>query len=476
MEDKFGQSSTATQEIVVHSPDLTAAFTLIPATGLVGEEFHLVSRSPGKAIKFSFEVFDEQDNLVFSSEETESVFNPSLPGTYRAVHRILDPSGVFSDDEEKHFTVSPQKVQADFILIPETVVSGEEVRIVDRSLGKIVDRTTDFGDGTVLGNEGILSHIYEIFDETPVSYSVQVTVEDEFGQSSTATQEVTVLPPELPEVRFSIGTPETEWLTGAAIRFLNESTGIHSWSWYLDGVKIEDAERNPAIEFPEPGRYLITLEANDRNGKHTDRFEREIVIREEFEKPEIKKVNASNSRGRIPFEIELSAEIEGDYESLTWTLPGGETISDREEITIFLDQPGKHTVELTVVGMGASPEVETSSVQIQAKLPLSKWITVGVPLILGILILTGSILTVLRRLRDRELSGTVIVRKKNGAESRHVLEGREFSLEPHGAPGYAIRYVHESGAELFRKNRRIKPLRPGKQEQAGAITLRYLQS
>jgi len=476
VEDEFGQTSTAEQEITVHPPDLTAAFTLIPAEGRVGDEFHLVSRSTERAANISFEVLDERDVVVFSSDEAETVFIPGLPGSYRAVHRIQDASGVFSGDEQKPFTVSPQTLQADFDLMPETVVSGEEIRIVDRSIGKIVNRTIQMGDGTVLENEVPLTHTYEIFDETPVSYSVRLTVEDEFGQSSTATQEVTVLPPERPEVRFSIGTPETEWLSGATIRFLNESAGIHSWKWYRNGEEIETSDRNPAVTFPEPGRFLIALAGSDKTGKLSDRFEQEIIILERYENPQIKEIHVSDAKGRTPSEVLISSDIEGDYKSLTWTLPGGKTITDQEEITLFLDQPGRHTVKLEVVGMGESGVTETSSIEIEAKAPLSKWITIGIPSLVAILILGGIAITLLNRLRDQELSGTIIVRKKNGSESTHTLEGRVFPLDSHGAPGYAIRYEPDTGAELFRKNRRIKPLRPGKQERAGAVTLRYLRS
>lgn len=94
--------------------------------------------------------------------------------------------------------VAPQALKADFSFEPAQPQVGQEVKFTDKSTGggKIISWSWEFGDNTTSTQQNP-THRYA----NPGTYTVELTVKDDQGASSTASKQITVVRPgQLPPV------------------------------------------------------------------------------------------------------------------------------------------------------------------------------------------------------------------------------------------------------------------------------------
>ena len=154
---------------------------------------------------------------------------------------------------------------ADFSALPRVGTEPLEVTFTDRSVGNIVNRVWDFGDGTatVIDPVAPITHTYQNYG----SYDVTLTIYDSDGETTrtTKTGYITVNPASVnpPSANFT-ATP-TSGDTPLVVTFTDTSTGyVTSREWDFDGDGQVDAT-NPTEPiqwiYKKPGTYTVTLTA-----------------------------------------------------------------------------------------------------------------------------------------------------------------------------------------------------------------------
>jgi PKD repeat protein len=149
---------------------------------------------------------------------------------------------------------------ADFDIELSTVFVGEQVRLIDRSLGGIESWYWDLGDGTTNSDQEII-HIYTM----PGNYIITLTVTNSVG-SDNLSRSIKVIP-EFVKADFSVST--TSATIGKAIQFSDKSTGnIESWLWDFGDGSIS-TKQHPYHVYQKAGTYSVSLTVYDVTGSDT---------------------------------------------------------------------------------------------------------------------------------------------------------------------------------------------------------------
>jgi PKD repeat protein len=189
--DPAGLQDTATGQLVVtaNAPPV-ADFSFIPrGTQRPLEVFFDASASadtPGDALTFAW---DFGDGSVGTGETVDHTFN-SVVGDTPVVLTVTD-SGGLSTSTTKNVTVPNRRPSARFTVVPETGMQPLEVTVTSSSSdpdGDTITHAWDFGDGaTATGITAVHTYANE------GRFTITLTVEDQFGASSTGPGTVDVL-------------------------------------------------------------------------------------------------------------------------------------------------------------------------------------------------------------------------------------------------------------------------------------------
>ena len=162
-------------------------------------------------------------------------------------------------------TTSPATVVA-----PGTAVSFDATGSTDPE-GTIIDYSWNFGDGTPVDDAGTSTSIQRAYASRG-TYTVTLTVTNDFGQTNTTTHTLTVDDP--PTAAFtpsaSVAAPGATVNFNASASAPGASGGtINDYSWnFGDGTPIDDTSGTAAAShaYASPGTYTVTLTTTDDLG------------------------------------------------------------------------------------------------------------------------------------------------------------------------------------------------------------------
>jgi PKD repeat protein len=254
---------------------------------------------------------------------------------------------------------------------PATAIQGQPVTFASASLptppdGVISSTAWDFGDGGT-GTGVSVPHTFN----TPGTFTVTLTVTDQFGVASVP-QPVTVQPPPAPVAAFTLAPAVV--LPGQPVTFTSQSTtvpgGTLTTTWnFGDGTTGSGA----TVQHPyaQPGTYTVNMHVADSRGPAADA------------PPQMVRVNAPPTAAFEVFPpsplvgeqvtlVSYSSDPEGGLSRHDWEFDGDGDFNDASgaRVTVAFTTPGKRVVMLRVTdGDGATG---TKSVTVEAK--ASSWL------------------------------------------------------------------------------------------------------
>ncbi|MCU4754374.1 PKD domain-containing protein [Halobacteria archaeon AArc-curdl1] len=268
---------------------------------------------------------------VFTPEQTDQWLNATFTAT--------DTAGD-STTEELNYYLDNVPPEADLSFTPDLETPGTEIQFTDQTIAEeeLTSWNWDFGDGTTSTQQNPV-HSYEQHGD----YTVELTVEDEYGVTDTTSETVRVN--SIPDADFDY-SPDIEFV-GQEISFEDQSTDQYSsietvvWD-FGDGTTTDT--QNPTHLFEEPGTYEITQTVEDEHGAtdtETVTVEVESALQAEF--------SYGPLQPEVDEEIEFADESGNEYakiETVEWSFGDGTTASEPDPVHSF-DEPGEYNVSLS---------------------------------------------------------------------------------------------------------------------------------
>ncbi len=285
--NNYGQTSTATHTLTIDDPP-TAAFTPSASVAAPGAtvSFNASASAPGASggtindYSWNFGDGTPVDDTGGTAAASHAY---AAPGTYTVTLTTTDDLGVTGTATEQITVDAPA---AAFTIAPSTPAPGSSVSF-DASgstdpEGTITDYSWNFGDGTPVQDAGGSAAVQHTFASRG-TYTVALTVTNNYGQTSTSTHTVTVDDP--PTATF---TPSaTVVAPGATVNFEASASApggpdgaITSYTWnFGDGSAVADGggSADASHTFESPGTYTVTLTTTDDLGVSTTTTEQITV-------------------------------------------------------------------------------------------------------------------------------------------------------------------------------------------------------
>ncbi len=217
-----------------------------------------------------------------------------------------------------------------------------------QSSGNIATYEWNFDDGEN-GQTQQIDHQYS----TPGSYTAQLTVTDNNGNTDTSVLTVTVFANAAPTAR--INTSAETGVVPITIRFDgNASTddqGIVNYRWTIADTVINGAVND--YEFTEAGVYDVQLRVTDAQGAVSTANQTVSLTSPEVNIAPVANASAStNLSGPAPLTVNLNASASSDDRSQItayyWDFEDGQRLSGEEATRTFTSE-GEYVVRLTVV-------------------------------------------------------------------------------------------------------------------------------
>jgi PKD repeat protein len=232
--------------------------------------------------------------------------------------------------------------------------------------GSIVGYAWDFGDDTAPGTGVGASHVYAASG----TYPVTLTVTDDRGATTSLTQDVTVVVPNIAPV-----AGFTQACTGLECSFdsstssdLDGTIESHAWD-FGDGNGSTDA--NPTHTYDEAGTYTVSLTVTDDQGGTNTRTTGVSVVDPNatptvtFRAAAGANSNSTSSSLQVPAEVEAGDVMvlfaSSNSGSATTTGPAGWTLLDSAASTTSTSQTAAWTKVATAADAGSTVTVGTSS-------------------------------------------------------------------------------------------------------------------
>jgi PKD repeat protein len=271
-------SDSTTQTVTVDDPP-TATFT---PSGSVAAPDATVSfdasasgpGDPGGTITDYSWNFGDGTPVDDTGDSADATHAFASPGIYTVALTTTDDLGVSTtatrqvtvDTPAAAVTISPATVVA-----PGTAVSFDATGSTDPE-GTIIDYSWSFGDGTPIDDAGTSTSIQRAY-ATRGTYTVTLTVTNNFGQTNTTTHTITVDDP--PTAVFTSSPPSVA-APGATVNFDASASApgasggtINDYSWnFGDGTPVDDTSATAAAShaYATPGTYTVTLTTTDDLG------------------------------------------------------------------------------------------------------------------------------------------------------------------------------------------------------------------
>ncbi|TEU16732.1 MAG: PKD domain-containing protein, partial [Anaerolineales bacterium] len=347
--DDGGATATASQAVTVsagnQSPTAGFGFT---TNGLTVDFSDQSTDADGSVVSWSWDFGDG-----VTSPDQSPVHTYAAGGTYTTTLTVTDDGGATAMTSQA-VTVSPanQSPTAGF----GYATSGLTVDFSDQSTdadGSIVSWSWDFGDGGTSTDQNP-SHTYAAGG----TYSVILTVTDDFGATATASQDVTVSPGnQSPTAGFGYAT------NGLTVDFSDQSTDLDgtivSWSWdFGDGGTSTD--QNPVHIYAAGGTFHVTLTVTDDGGASATASQ-DVTVSAANQSPT---AGFSFTTDELTANFtDQSADPDGSIVSWNWDFGDGNTSTEQSPAHDYA-AGGSYSVSLTVTDDGGATATTSQDVTV----------------------------------------------------------------------------------------------------------------
>jgi PKD repeat protein len=286
--DTAGNSSSATTQVTVtdNTPDAppAAALSVTPASGAA--PLHVTADASASTdldltpiASYTFDFGDGSATVGPQSGATAS-HTFGTPGTYTVTVTVADTAGNSSIASTQVTVTAPPDLPPAAVLAVTPAsgtaplqVTADASGSTDTDATPIATYKFTFGDGSAaVGPQSgaTASHTYN----TPGTYTVTLTATDTGGQSSTATQQVTVSPPDLPpaavlSVSPASGPAPLDITADASGSSDNDATPISSYKFdFGDGSAVvgPQAAATAPHTYSAAGTYTVKVTVTDTVG------------------------------------------------------------------------------------------------------------------------------------------------------------------------------------------------------------------
>lgn len=365
VEDKRGQRDTAETSIAVNAVNTPpeARVECSPTELTAGERVvcsGAESTDDTNIVEYEWEIGHREIVLAGEDVSFDYADLKDDPGTYDVELTVEDEQGE-TDTAETSFTIMPenQPPEAEVECSPTEVTVGEEFECSGEESTDdtgIVDYEWQVGDNRMRGEETIKGQFGESENDIEGVYEVELTVEDEHGETDTAQSSITVVPENRPP-EAKIECSPTEVTVGEEFECSGEEstddTGIAEYRWWFDtqtksGKYLDNVEHS----FDDPGGYTVKLGVKDEH-HHVNVAETTIEVNPEPDKVPSPEVDITTPTTRVPEinqQITLDASPSTDDDRIVeymWLIDD-RTRTEGKLIRHEFEKPGKHIIKLTV--------------------------------------------------------------------------------------------------------------------------------
>ncbi|HWQ67304.1 MAG TPA: PKD domain-containing protein, partial [Methanospirillum sp.] len=255
--NQFGTTASTTRTITVTCQIITAAFVTNTTTGSAPLTVAFTDQSTGGTINgWQWNFGDGTAN--------ETAQNPvhtfTLPGAYTITLTATNTCGSIGSVTHQVTATNPILIAA----FTPNVTSGTaplDVQFTDQSIGgTITSWQWNFSDGTPNSTVQNPEHLFMNLG----TYTVTLTVTNQFGTTASTTRTITV---SCPQVVAAFALTPTSGRADLNVSFTDQSTGgtINSWLWdFGDGTS--SSQKNPSNIFSDPGTFTVRLTAKNSCG------------------------------------------------------------------------------------------------------------------------------------------------------------------------------------------------------------------
>ena len=196
------------------------------------------------------------------------------PGTYPVRLTIVDDTGVSHNRLKSSFIVVQDATAKYFSPVADFTISKVanepfSIQFIDQSYGATpLTSIWDFGDNSTSGEKSP-KHQYA----SAGTYTVNLTVKDQYDKESTKTQDILVpsVSPPVPDFEFTINPNQMK-----QVQFTDKSQGeITSWKWTF-GDGLGSSIQSPEHLYTTYGTFSVTLTVGNNAGSQS--FTKEITL------------------------------------------------------------------------------------------------------------------------------------------------------------------------------------------------------
>ncbi|TAJ43450.1 PKD domain-containing protein [Methanofollis fontis] len=308
-----------------------ASFTASPLSGEAPLTVAFNDTSTGTPTAWSWAFGDNE-----TSTEQHPLHTYAMPGTYTV---SLTASNAFGNDtmtESEYIAVTAPPLEANFSANSTAGTAPFTVSFTDTSVGTPTAWSWAFGDNATSTEQHPL-HTYLM----PGAFTVNLTVTDSFGSTSTKTAE-RYIDVDFPLLFAGIRVNLTSGFAPLAVQFDDASTGSPTaWFWEF-GDTTTSTEQNPVHIFTAGGTYLVNLTVTDSFGTENRTTTTITAIT-----PLHPAFTANRTVGVVPFGVGFTDLTPEGASAWSWAFGDNATSAEQHPAHTYT-VAGTYTVSLTV--------------------------------------------------------------------------------------------------------------------------------
>ena len=289
------------------------------------------------------------------SNETNPVHTYPGPGWYTVTLFVSD------DDGDSATKTSGVVVNSPPIAVFTASVSGSQITCTDYSWDpndSVAAWLWDFGDGQTSAAQHP-THTYGAYG----TYLVRLTVTDTEGATGTATQSVTIEPPNIaPTAGFSYTV--TDHLVQATDASTDANGSLIFWYWDFGDGSAPSTAQNPSHTYATSGTYVLFLFVMDNDGASAFTYELVTIAPPPNVAPTAA-IDATVNGNTVTFH-DASTDTDGNIAFWYWAFGDGTPASNVANPVHTYANPGTYYVYLFVADDRGGSDIATTTVTINS--------------------------------------------------------------------------------------------------------------